>query len=190
MPLEKFSVAILIGGDSSRMGTNKAIFEVDGIAMAQRVALAAIESGASEVLLVGGTQASAKTLSGKWFKDGWPGQGPLGAIITALKNSENDAVVVLSCDMPFLTAGVIHSLVAGLSDAQAAVGRTDRLNWLCAAWSQAECLATMQGVWKRNERAVHRAAALLDVIEVPVPANAVRNINCMTDLDAIDGSTE
>jgi len=89
-----------------------------------------------------------------------------------------------------LTAGVIHSIVAGLSDAQAAVGRTDRLNWLCAAWSQEACLATMQGVWKRNERAVHRAAALLDVIEVPVPANAVRNINCLADLDSIDTSTE
>jgi hypothetical protein len=37
-------------------------------------------------------------------------------------------------------------------------------------------------VWKRNERAVHRAAVLLDVVEVPVPAVAVRNINTPEDL--------
>lgn len=34
----------------------------------------------------------------------------------------------------------------------------------------------------RNERAVHRAAVLLDVAEVPVPAVAVRNINTVADL--------
>jgi hypothetical protein len=39
-------------------------------------------------------------------------------------------------------------------------------------------------VWKRNERAVHRAAVLLDVAEVPVPAVAVRNINTPADLEA------
>jgi molybdopterin-guanine dinucleotide biosynthesis protein A len=90
--------------------------------------------------------------------------------------------------MPFVTDSVISSLVRALSDAQATVGRTDRLNWLCAAWSKGECLKTLESVWKRNERAVHRAAVLLDVAEVPVPAVAVRNINSPADLVA-DGDT-
>ncbi|MFM9082694.1 MAG: molybdenum cofactor guanylyltransferase, partial [Actinomycetota bacterium] len=84
---------------------------------------------------------------------------------------------------PFITSAVISSLVRGLNDAQATVGRTDRLNWLCAAWSKGECLSTLQNVWTRNERAVHRAAVLLDVAEVPVPAVAVRNINTPADLE-------
>ncbi|MEY3744573.1 MAG: hypothetical protein RL430_270 [Actinomycetota bacterium] len=178
-----FSVAVLIGGDSSRMGSDKATFEVDGVAMANRVAAAAVDAGAAEVLMVGGTQARAKKLVGSWKKDSFPGEGPLGGVITALKAAEHDAVVVLSCDMPFITSAVIRSLVNGLSDAQATVGRTDRLNWLCAAWSKEECLKPLQGVWKRNERAVHRAAVLLDVMEVPVPAVAVRNINTLADLE-------
>lgn len=178
-----FSVAVLIGGDSSRMGSDKATFAVDGVAMANRVARAATEAGAAEVLLVGGTQARAKSLEGTWKKDGWPGEGPLGGVITALKSATNDTVVVLSCDMPFITPAVIQSLVRGVEDAQASVGRTDRLNWLCAAWSRTECLQPLQSVWKRNERAVHRAAVLLDVVEVPVPAVAVRNINTPEDLE-------
>lgn len=185
----EFSVAILIGGDSSRMGTDKATFEVDGRAMAARVADAAEQAGASEVLLIGGTQAKAKKLQGTWKKDGFPGQGPLGGVITALKAASNDSVVVLSCDMPFITDAVISSLVRGLSEAQASVGRTDRLNWLCAAWSKSECLSTLQSVWKRDERAVHRAAVLLDVVEVPVPAMAVRNINEPSDLEEDDDTT-
>jgi len=178
-----FTVAVLIGGDSSRMGTDKATFEVDGIAMADRVCTAARDAGASEVLLIGSTQAKAKKLSGTWKKDSYPGEGPLGGVITALRVATHNNVVVLSCDMPFLTPAVVSSLVRGLSDAQAAVGRTDRLNWLCAAWDTSECLKTLESVWKRKERAVHRAAVLLDVIEVPVPAVAVRNINSMADLE-------
>ena len=184
-----FTVAILIGGDSSRMGVDKATFEVDGTAMAQRVAQAAVEAGAQEILLVGGTQAKAKKLTGVWKKDLFPGQGPLGGVITAVKSAQNDAVVVLSCDMPFLTGSVITSLVNGLQDAQATVGRTDRLNWLCAAGLKSECLTTLQSVWKRDERAVHRAAVLLDVVEVPVPAMAVRNINEPSDLLSTDDTT-
>jgi molybdopterin-guanine dinucleotide biosynthesis protein A len=150
--------------------------------MAVRVAGAAQAAGAAEILLIGGTQAKAKKLVGTWKKDAYPGEGPLGGVITALKAASNDSVVVLSCDMPFITDAVISSLVRGLDDAQASVGRTDRLNWLCAAWSKEECLASLQSVWKRNERAVHRAAVLLDVAEVPVPAVAVRNINSPADL--------
>lgn len=189
MSAHPFSVAILIGGDSSRMGADKATFEVDGVAMANRVAMAAESAGASEILLIGGTQARAKKLSGTWKKDSFPGEGPLGGVITALKAASNDSVVVLSCDMPFITDAVIMSLVGGLDDAQASVGRTDRLNWLCSAWSRDECMSTLQSVWKRNERAVHRAAVLLDVAEVPVPAVAVRNINTPEDLLAPDEST-
>jgi molybdopterin-guanine dinucleotide biosynthesis protein A len=119
----------------------------------------------------------------------YPGEGPLGGVITALKSSSHDAVVVLSCDMPFVTDSVISSLIRALPDAQATVGRTDRLNWLCAAWTKSECLKTLESVWKRNERAVHRAAVLLDVAEVPVPAVAVRNINSPADLVADTDTT-
>jgi len=184
-----FTVAILIGGDSTRMGADKATYEVDGVSMAQRVADAASAAGASEILFIGGTQARAKKFPGTWKKDLYPGEGPLGGVITALKSSSNDSVVVLSCDMPFVTDSVISSLVRALPDAQATVGRTDRLNWLCAAWSKDECLKTLESVWKRNERAVHRAAVLLDVAEVPVPAVAVRNINSPADLVADGDAT-
>lgn len=189
MPGQEFTVAILIGGDSSRMGTDKATLEIDGVAMAERVSRAAHDAGASEVLVIGGTQKRASGITGIWKKDLFAGEGPLGGVITALKSATHDSVVVLSCDMPFITSAVIASLVPPLSEAQATVGRTDRLNWLCAAWSKSECLSSLQSVWKRNERAVHRAAVLLDVVEVPVPAVAVRNINTPEDLSGDSDAT-
>ena len=189
MTEHKFTVAVLIGGDSSRMGVDKANFEIDGISMGNSVIAAARAAQADEVLVIGSTQAKSKALDAMWKKDIYPGDGPLGGIISALKAAQNDSVVVLSCDMPFVTSEVISSLVRGLTDAQAAVGRTDRMNWLCAAWSKEECLSTLQSVWKRNERSVHRAAVLLDVVEIPVPAVAVRNINSMSDLVSQEDAT-
>lgn len=186
---QEFTVAILIGGDSSRMGADKATLHIDGVAMAERVSEAARAAGAAEVLLVGGPQKRASALTGTWKKDAFPGEGPLGGVITALKAATHDAVVVLSCDMPFITPAVIASLVPPLAEAQATVGRTDRLNWMCAAWSKSECLPSLQSVWKRNERAIHRAAVLLDVVEVPVPAVAVRNFNTPEDLASETDST-
>lgn len=182
MNAHDFTVAILIGGDSSRMGTDKATLEIDGVAMAERVSSAARDAGAAEILLIGGPQKRASGLTGTWKKDSFPGEGPLGGVITALKAATHDSVVVLSCDMPYITPAVIASLVPPLTEAQATVGRTDRLNWTCSAWSKSECLPSLQSVWKRNERAIHRAAVLLDVVEVPVPAVAVRNFNTPEDL--------
>lgn len=74
MPGSPFTVAVLIGGDSSRMGADKATYPVDGVAMAARVVSAAREAGATEVLLVGGPQSRAKGLDGTWKKDAFPGE--------------------------------------------------------------------------------------------------------------------
>ncbi len=189
MAEHRFTVAVLIGGDSSRMGVDKATFEIEGISMGNAVIAAAGAAHADEILVIGGTASKAKSLEASWKKDLFPGQGPLGGVITALTCASHDNVVVLSCDMPYMTAEVISSLIRGLSDAQAAVGRTDRMNWLCAAWSKEECLPTLQSVWKRNERSVHRAAVLLDVAEIPVPAVAVRSINSLLDLAAHEDTT-
>ena len=72
MSVGQFTVAILIGGDSSRMGVDKATFEIDGISMANRVSLAAHEAGATQVLIVGGTAARAKTITGTWKRTAFP----------------------------------------------------------------------------------------------------------------------
>jgi molybdopterin-guanine dinucleotide biosynthesis protein A len=52
-----FTVAILIGGDSSRMGTDKATYEIDGVPMAQRVADAATSAGAASMACYGSVKS-------------------------------------------------------------------------------------------------------------------------------------
>lgn len=54
-------------------------------------------------------------------RDLLPGRGPLGGVHTGLATSRADAVLFLSCDMPFLSARLIRMLLRRWNGRQAAV---------------------------------------------------------------------
>src|SRR5882762_7843363 len=97
---------VLAGGGSTRFGQDKALVEFDAKPMLARL-----------VELLGGVTKSTKVVAvrGKYeafgveiVEDRWPGEGPLGGIITALEDGAGSAArsewnLIVSCDMPFLT---------------------------------------------------------------------------------------
>jgi molybdopterin-guanine dinucleotide biosynthesis protein A len=76
--------AVLMGGASRRMGRDKALVEVDGLPMASRVAAALTAAGCRSAVAVGGDAAVHARLGLSSVPDRWPGEGPLGAIVTVL----------------------------------------------------------------------------------------------------------
>lgn len=108
----RFIAAILAGGESRRMGRDKASLpslENDSITFLQRtIHLAAQATEAT--LVIGRTNPQKQPLQGVFYiPDDNPGQGPAGGLSTALRwvqeNSpaENVSVLALSCDMPLLS---------------------------------------------------------------------------------------
>ena len=98
---------ILAGGGSRRFGRDKALAEVGGFPMLRRM-IGLLQSVAKNVKVVGAREKYAQ-FEKKMVSDGWPGEGPLGGIITALQDSALEAErsewnLIVSCDMPFLTA--------------------------------------------------------------------------------------
>jgi len=97
---------VLAGGGSTRFGRDKALVEVGGSAMLERM-----------IKLLRGVTKEAKIVAGcgryeafgvEIVEDRWPGKGPLGGIITALEDAAGSAEpaewnLILSCDLPFLT---------------------------------------------------------------------------------------
>ena len=126
--------AVLCGGASRRMGVDKATMPVDGVAMARRVADALAAAGCSPVSAIGGDPAELGRLGLELIVDRYPGDGPLGGILTALAVQAPAAVV--ACDLPGLRAATVTSLLDALGDHDAAIAFSDRAEPLCAVWSE------------------------------------------------------
>jgi molybdopterin-guanine dinucleotide biosynthesis protein A len=108
---------VLAGGASSRFGRDKALVRFGAIPLLLEIVQLA-QTCTSEVAIVADAQ-KYRHLGSQLdiLEDGWPGEGPLGGIITALQHTAATAPeyqwnLILSCDMPFLTAEWLQFLVA------------------------------------------------------------------------------
>ncbi len=174
----RFCAAVLAGGASRRMGTDKAALMVDGETMAERVATAARRAGAVVVVQIGGTSSTMTVVP-----DRWPGQGPLGGIITALANCASPWIFVGACDLPGLDEFAIRLLTAQMSrHVDVVMAVTDRREPLCALWRVAGALDPLATQFGMGERAVHRAVSALRVVEVPGEFRSLHNVNTPEEL--------
>jgi molybdenum cofactor guanylyltransferase len=171
--------AVLCGGASRRMGADKATFPVKGMAMARRVANALVEARCSPVVAIGGDSTRLARLGLDYIADEFPGEGPLGGILTAL--SVGSPAAVLACDLPNVRAATVIALVEALGDHDAAVAHSDRAEPLCAVWSD-RAASALRAQFQSGERAVHRAIFGLDIAWVTVSPSDLRNINTPDDL--------
>ena len=174
--------AVLCGGASRRMGADKATLLVDGVPMARRVADVLEAAGCSPVVTVGGEAAALRRLGLDNVDDEFPGEGPLGGLLTAL--SVGAPAVVVACDMPRLGVATVTSLIAGLDGHDAAMARSDGPEPMCAIWSQ-RSVAPLRAQFLAGERAMHRAIVDLDIAWIAVPLADLRNINTPGDLGTL-----
>jgi molybdopterin-guanine dinucleotide biosynthesis protein A len=163
------------------MGTDKALVEVEGVAMAERVARVLEAAGCAPVAFVGGDAVALGRFGRPFHVDRWPGEGPLGGVLTALVDIGGD-VVVTACDLPFLDAPAIGSLLAAATPGvDVAVAATERLQPAVGWWS-ASARGPLEAAWGEGVRALHEAVARLHAVAVPVDPGALRNVNAPVDL--------
>ncbi len=103
------TVAILAGGQSLRMGTDKARLEIGGMPLLERIAREALSAG-FPALVAGRPRPDDWPLDGVAFaEDERPGQGPLGGLATALRMAQNP-ILAIACDLPQLTGTALRWL--------------------------------------------------------------------------------
>jgi molybdopterin-guanine dinucleotide biosynthesis protein A len=160
------------GGGSTRFGTDKALVKLDGKSMLQRTG----ELLASVCLDVNIVAPGGKYRDAPWpvLADCWPGEGPLGGILTALnylnetaptneswarKHGPCSFALILSCDLPFLTEEFLSFLKdrALSSEAQVVVPESPSgLEPLCACWCS-DSAATIQAGFDAGGRKISEA---------------------------------
>lgn len=155
-----FTGAVLAGGQSTRMGVDKASLFGD------RVVDALEAAGASEVLVI--------------REDDEPGNGPLGGIATALRAASHEVIVVLACDLPDVHPEGIRLVVAALTDGvDVALPRGEPLH---AAWRRS-ALPEVRAAIVRGDLAVRAVLDRLRVATVDgIDPRWLRNVNAPADL--------
>ncbi|HVM75635.1 MAG TPA: molybdenum cofactor guanylyltransferase [Candidatus Saccharimonadales bacterium] len=145
------------GGGSTRFGRDKALIELGGRTMLARTTeLVAEVCGSAHIVAPRGKYPEAPAV----VADQYPGEGPLGGIVTALSvTPAGDWALIVSCDMPFLTVEFLGELrrCAERSDKQVVVPRSvNGLEPLCAAWKR-EALPEVRAAFDAGIRKVTEA---------------------------------
>jgi molybdopterin-guanine dinucleotide biosynthesis protein A len=129
--------AILAGGQARRFaGRDKRTLRVGGLSILQRQ-LAALREVAERVVLVGGDAPGTPEAAGlEVVPDRVPGGGALGGLYTALSAARSPHVLVLACDLPFVSRAFLRHLAALPGPAHDAVVPRSRDGWqpLCAIY--------------------------------------------------------
>lgn len=152
---------ILVGGASSRMGTDKAQLLLEGQTFVQRIA--GELSGVTESVSVVGKDSGRLNLNLPSLPDVYEHWGALGGVHAALSACRATWALIVACDLPFVTSTLFAHL-AGVrhdSEAVAPIQKDGRPQPLCALYEQASCLARAEQLIKTGER---RPIALLQSV--------------------------
>jgi molybdopterin-guanine dinucleotide biosynthesis protein A len=101
---------VLAGGKGLRLGHNKALAEIDGENLLQRIISRLGFLNSDIILVVAGSQQPLEVAGYPKLKivtDIYPGKGPLVGIYSGLISSDSAYNLVVACDMPFLNKHLI-----------------------------------------------------------------------------------
>ena len=103
------TVCIQAGGQSSRMGEDKALKLFLGRPLIQRV-VERLSPIADEIIVTTNRPDDYQFLNLRLFPDLKPGRGALGGLYTAIASAAHPLVAVVACDMPFASGTLIEAM--------------------------------------------------------------------------------
>ena len=112
---------LLAGGRSSRMGRDKALIEIGGVACIARVASALAAAGCEPIRIAGAQPEDVERyglvmpdgLDIEWVLDAFTHAGPIEAVVEALSDplvSDVDSIQLCPVDVPWVTADLFFEL--------------------------------------------------------------------------------
>ena len=102
------TVCIQAGGESSRMGEDKALKPFLARPLIQRV-IERLAPIAHELLVTTNHPENYSFLNLRLIPDLKPGRGALGGLYTAIASASNPHVAVVACDMPFASPTLLEA---------------------------------------------------------------------------------
>jgi molybdenum cofactor guanylyltransferase len=170
--IPRFSGAVLCGGQSRRMGRDKALIPVGGTPMVARVAEALWVAGARDVIGIGREPLALAPLRLATVPDVRRGAGPAAGIATALAwADDDDLVMVVGCDLVAPSSAAMGATLAVLAQhptaAVAVPVSGGRTQWHHAAWRPSAAPA-IEAALESGARAVGSVVAAAGLVVVGV----------------------
>lgn len=178
--------AVLAGGKSSRMGSDKALLEFRGKPFIQR-AVESMQQVFDRVAVISPYRREYDFLDVPIVPDLVSDCGPLGGIFTALESAKSDRVFVAPCDSPMLSAELIRRILvrAGGRSAVASIG--GRTQPLIGQFKKKDLLVLKdllaRGMYRVHIFAETIQAEIIDVSPLfpPWKLNPLANVNTPQD---------
>lgn len=159
--------AILAGGKSMRMGTEKALLPLKGRPMIQHVAdmLSALFT---KVIVVGAATDRYSFLNLEILPDVYKRCGPLGGIHAALNRAKPMPVFVLSCDTPFIPPELVEHMLSITSAAPTKIASfEDFLQPLCGIYDSTS-IGAIEDDLQAGRHSVFKTILNIDHTVIPI----------------------
>ena len=190
---------ILVGGRSTRFGSDKALAVTDGISLAERAYLLMSELfGSENVSFVARDQQTfateASRLEARVVYDVIEDRGPLGGLYTALTNASGEWIFLFACDLTDVTWSYISALKGKISETYDVVipeQPDGKLQPLCAFYKVSQTLPIVRNMLDQDGK-TPAMMSLIDQLEARVardkefviyPPVAFTNVNHPSDLE-------
>lgn len=178
------SAYIIAGGKSSRMGSDKGMLFLNETVFIAHIVKALRDASIQNITIVS-SNADYDFLNCNRIEDIYPNKGPVGGIFTALSHSKTEQNIILSVDIPLISADIITWLIANIDKekliTQVKVG--DKVSPLIAVYNKVT-VSIFEEHLKREELKLRMVVEAIpnQTIEVPEKwQSLLQNINTKED---------
>ena len=151
---------VMAGGDSSRMGTDKASLLLNGQTLLQSVIATMQQLFPQVIVSVRQPRAGIDLLQ---VCDEVPDGGPLAGLVASLGQITTPWAFMVACDMPFVVSKVVELLAGYRLEHQAVVPVVHGHPQPLAAFYAASCLAPLRASLAAQQKGLRGALQQLDV---------------------------
>lgn len=176
------------------MGQDKALVEVDGAPILQRVYRVANECGDRVYVLTPWRDRYEEILPGdcRWLVESNPGGGPMSGFAQGLDRIECEWLLLLGCDLPLLRSDILQNWIERLEtlpDSTLAMVPKQAAGWepLCGFYRKA-IAPELRQFMESGGRSFQRWLPQINVEEIAPDSEAVlmlKNINTPQDLERL-----
>ena len=185
------TVAIQAGGRSLRMGCNKGLLPLAGKPMIEHL-LERVDGLGDEILITTNMPQDYSSPGVKLVADAVPGAGTPAGLQTALSAAQGASVLVLACDMPFVSRPLLQHLIRLAPNADVVIPKHGgNYEPLHAVYNKHNCLLALEAALEAGEKRMisffpHVQVAIVgeaELARLDPKGSSFFNINSPEELD-------